>query len=314
MPEWIHNRAEHIRKKNPEMPESEAFAIATQQSHALGKSPKDYGTAEGRSTAKKKYDTPKDDVKTADPKTKEASPVLMFQLNTVTVGAFSDELQKIAGAMDWITSKAGRIVGKGLKTDAIARGHLADAVTQGVGEKMMRGPSRFLELLKGGKQVAVPGPEKLVEQPKFLGLFSRKPKMMPTIDQIRPGNVGGVYSGKVQSITPHEAQDEALKSVLARGAVGAGALYAGGKAVKALRMPPIEEDFPGQYKQANLSGMGQGTPNAPANPTGLAEIKSTIPNKPLSGKTPKYTKVHPAPTPTPAASHQPVSEPPAVRR
>jgi hypothetical protein len=47
------------------MPESESWAIATQQSHALGKSPKGYGTSEGRHTAKAKYDTPGDDVKAA---------------------------------------------------------------------------------------------------------------------------------------------------------------------------------------------------------------------------------------------------------
>lgn len=67
MPEWIHKREEHIRAKNPGMPESEAWAIATQQAHATGKSPKGYGTAKGRHEAKAKYDTPSDDKKTADP-------------------------------------------------------------------------------------------------------------------------------------------------------------------------------------------------------------------------------------------------------
>lgn len=67
MPEWMHDRADHIRAKNPSMPKSEAFAIATQQMHALGKSPKGYGTAEGRRTAKAKFDTPKDDKKMANP-------------------------------------------------------------------------------------------------------------------------------------------------------------------------------------------------------------------------------------------------------
>ena len=67
MPKLIHDRAEHIRKKNPDMPESEAWAIATQQSHALGKSPKGYGTAEGKREAKEKYSTPSDDEKRANP-------------------------------------------------------------------------------------------------------------------------------------------------------------------------------------------------------------------------------------------------------
>lgn len=67
MPEWMHNRAEHILAKNPDMPKSEAFAIATQQGHALGKNPKGYGTERGRRVAKRKFDTPKDDVKKANP-------------------------------------------------------------------------------------------------------------------------------------------------------------------------------------------------------------------------------------------------------
>jgi hypothetical protein len=65
MPAWIHDRAEHLLAKNPDMNKSTAFAVATQQSHALGKSPKGYGTAEGRRVAKAKFDTPGDDVKTA---------------------------------------------------------------------------------------------------------------------------------------------------------------------------------------------------------------------------------------------------------
>lgn len=66
MPAWIHNRAERILRKNPNMGESEAFAIATQQAHALGKTPQGYGTSEGRHTAKKKYRSPSEYQKTAE--------------------------------------------------------------------------------------------------------------------------------------------------------------------------------------------------------------------------------------------------------
>lgn len=107
MPQWMHDRAKHIMAKNPSMPESEAFAIATQQSHALGKSPKGYGTPQGRHEAKEKYNTPGDDKKTADPggvgkeheeasgksKTAQIRHLLPF------LDGFSDELQKIAGAL-----------------------------------------------------------------------------------------------------------------------------------------------------------------------------------------------------------------------
>jgi hypothetical protein len=67
MPEWMHNRAEHILAKNPSMPKSEAFAIATQQMHAGGHGPKGYGTTEGRRTAKAKFNTPKDDQQRSNP-------------------------------------------------------------------------------------------------------------------------------------------------------------------------------------------------------------------------------------------------------
>ena len=59
MPEWMHDRAEHLLAKNPSMSKSQAFAVATQQSHAQGKSPKGYGTKAGKREAKEKFDKPK---------------------------------------------------------------------------------------------------------------------------------------------------------------------------------------------------------------------------------------------------------------
>lgn len=92
MPQWIHDRADHIRRKNPGMEKSQAFAIATQQSHAAGKSPKGYGTPEGRREAKRKYDEPKRSyVQTANPsqKSKTASSLAFWK-------GFTDEFVKIA--------------------------------------------------------------------------------------------------------------------------------------------------------------------------------------------------------------------------
>lgn len=99
MPAWIHARAEHILAKNPSMPKSQAFALATQQSHALGKSPKGYGTEQGRETAKAKYKTPGDDKKKANPGNLKSEKMAM---DAITMHAFSDELQKIkeAGFLD----------------------------------------------------------------------------------------------------------------------------------------------------------------------------------------------------------------------
>jgi hypothetical protein len=79
------------------MPKSEAFALATMQGHALGKSPKGYGTAEGRSTAKAKYDTPKDDKKTANP----------GGLESTKFAACADELAKLSFSPGGAISRVG---------------------------------------------------------------------------------------------------------------------------------------------------------------------------------------------------------------
>ena len=74
MPAWIHDRAERIRGKNPEMPEGMSYALATQQAHKIGKSPKTFksketgkkerfGTPLGRAIAKAKFDKPKKEYK-----------------------------------------------------------------------------------------------------------------------------------------------------------------------------------------------------------------------------------------------------------
>lgn len=93
MPQWIHDRAEHIRAKNPDMPRSMSFAIATQQAHSTGKSPKGYGTAEGREEAKRKYTTPEDDMKTADPSFTEKRASFFRAVSAVTP-IVNDELDE----------------------------------------------------------------------------------------------------------------------------------------------------------------------------------------------------------------------------
>ena len=95
MPAWIHDRAKHIRRENPDMPESMSYAIATQQAHATGNTPKGYGTSEGKREAKEKYDEPGKMKQTADPrhKSKSASSDLAFWMG------FSDEIAKIATAL-----------------------------------------------------------------------------------------------------------------------------------------------------------------------------------------------------------------------
>lgn len=55
---WIHDRANHILSKNDGMDKSQAYAIATQQAHKVGKSPKRFRTTEGVRTAKRKHTLP----------------------------------------------------------------------------------------------------------------------------------------------------------------------------------------------------------------------------------------------------------------
>lgn len=90
MPKWIHDRADHIRSKNPGMSKSQSFAIATEQAYAAGKAPKSYGTKEGRREAHKKYHgKPSSYERRANPKTKSAAKQAFW------VGLI-DELQKIS--------------------------------------------------------------------------------------------------------------------------------------------------------------------------------------------------------------------------
>jgi len=55
MPKWVEDRKDYLLKKNPDMSESTAWALATQQGRAAGKVEKSYGTAKGKKKAKKKY-------------------------------------------------------------------------------------------------------------------------------------------------------------------------------------------------------------------------------------------------------------------
>ena len=70
---WIHDRAHRIMEDGDVLSrygdkdgKSVAYAIATQQAHAVKKSPSDFRTSAGVVTARRKYDTPKQMQKTAE--------------------------------------------------------------------------------------------------------------------------------------------------------------------------------------------------------------------------------------------------------
>ncbi len=95
MPAWVHDRAQHLLAKNPNMPKSMAFALATDQGHATGKTPKKYGTLEGRKRAKQKYDKPrKEYVKTPNPGNLE-TPKLESREKTAMYDFMKQELLEI---------------------------------------------------------------------------------------------------------------------------------------------------------------------------------------------------------------------------
>lgn len=74
------------------MKKSTAFAVATMQSHATGKTPKDFGTKEGKREAKAKFDKPKKEyVKTPNPGNLD-SP----KLASMMFASMGEELQKEA--------------------------------------------------------------------------------------------------------------------------------------------------------------------------------------------------------------------------
>lgn len=56
---WVHDRAHRIMEDSPDTPKHVAYAVATQQAHKVGKSPKDFRTSEGVHVARIKYNEPK---------------------------------------------------------------------------------------------------------------------------------------------------------------------------------------------------------------------------------------------------------------
>jgi len=146
------------------MDESAAFAIATQQAHKMGKTPKGYGTPEGKKKAKAKYtDSKKSYTATADPKgigkdlDKKLNEKKAMENNTHTLvylQGFSDELQKIAGPAGEAGKKLwAALKGSNLKKDVyksvptsfkveVPRGRLGKAVGMKPKEVIQRGKTK----------------------------------------------------------------------------------------------------------------------------------------------------------------------------
>jgi hypothetical protein len=86
---WVHDRAHRIMREGEtgeqyggKKGKSVAYAIAVQQAHKLGKSPKGFKTPGGVREAKAKFDLPKKEYQ-----------------KTASLAAFFDELEKIGGGL-----------------------------------------------------------------------------------------------------------------------------------------------------------------------------------------------------------------------
>lgn len=163
MPAWIHDRAKHIRKKNPEMDEGQSFAIATQQAYAAGKAPQGYGTAEGRSKAKRKYDGPKKQYKkTADPSSKtKTSAYLAFLMGSSNDQHGDAEMlkTKLAGSQTHLATAIASVLDETRQKMKMA----AEAKAEEKDEKKVKKLVDFEKKEHGGK---IPSPKEEKEECK----------------------------------------------------------------------------------------------------------------------------------------------------
>lgn len=100
MPKWIEDRAKHIRKNNPDLPEDAEWGIATQQGYATKKAPKDYGTTKGKRKAKKKYKRPASQYQQKAAPKKKKKAELVEQLTSLADLLDDKGLLKLADRVD----------------------------------------------------------------------------------------------------------------------------------------------------------------------------------------------------------------------
>jgi hypothetical protein len=120
---WVKRRAHRIMSEG-DVPKHIAYALATQQGHKVGKTPKDFKTEKGVREAKQKYDAPKS----------------TYQ-KTAMLAAFFDELDQMEkDGMGWFGRKvvaplaiAGGLAGGGAKLISHMGTKAPTAITQTVG-------------------------------------------------------------------------------------------------------------------------------------------------------------------------------------
>jgi len=260
--------------KNPDMNESTAWAVATQQSHAAGKSPKGYGTQEGRTTAKEKFPKRKKEyVQTAKPKTAGAVDFVLNAGKAVgrkvtNADAVADLTKRLAEQEAHMTAVKGTIrntalvgggtaVGGGAILAAksgqnpeepqvkFATAEAIDgyslAVFAGFSDEMQKisgavgdAIKRFGGLVAGGNKLdAVMDVPTTVTEKVPRGAIGRmfgmapKDKVVETTKQVVMPGVGPRVGSGIEALKNPATRPEALKVLGARGAAGAGAVGAG---------------------------------------------------------------------------------------
>ena len=209
MPQWIHDRAEHLLAKNPSMRKSTAFALATQQSHRLGKSPKGYGTAKGKREAKAKYDQPKKEY-TKTPNTGKLESPKLAEAQVQRMRKKASELQeakekmKNAGVGSLAAQGAKHMGLIGLKRGAVGGG----VVGAGIGALTAEKGQGLSGALKGGLVGSAGGAAlsgganalkgawvgKGMQRIGMPGNFAQGVQQMSSSPELRKEVVGGMFS------------------------------------------------------------------------------------------------------------------------
>jgi hypothetical protein len=180
MPKWIHDRAKHIRAKNPDMPESESWAIATNQFKSKESSEK---------------------VKTAH--------LLPF------LDGFSDELMKIAGLKSWIGKKLMSTVTDVPENRRAAEDFIRSNAAKGVKDMAGNGLRKAVPWAGGALAGAGamyaghkllrrndPRPGEVPQQNKFAGAIQGTPTAMTEIKSTIPRNPMKTSIPKYTKVNP----------------------------------------------------------------------------------------------------------------
>jgi hypothetical protein len=245
MPAWIHDRANRMKadlqkQYGKKKGEQVAFAIATQQAHRLGKSPKTFkskvtgkketfGTPQARSEAKAKFDKPlKEYKKTASAASQRAVNTLKRTLLSGTVGglggggiaaARAEEGDRLRAALKGGAVGAGLGIGSSALLTAGSVGETMRRAAKASGKKVSQVVAKDVRKLPTSAAV---GPARLYES-------------APVIGGVVGGSVGAAQSVKRKKKTASEAAGMIARAALRRGATGGAVGGIGGAGIAALR-------------------------------------------------------------------------------